>query len=116
MTRKIDCFIPWNEEQQNLATESILKNDKNVTEVYHLTESIGSPKTIKYIAVKPRMKLYMKKSAEIYSIYLQYISREDIHVYSIDEVFCDIIEIVTKDSGEVLPLIMPPRIILIIIW
>ncbi len=52
------------------------------------------PKTIKYIAVKPRMKLYMKKSAEIYSIYLQYISREDIHVYSIDEVFIDLTDYV----------------------
>lgn len=48
------------------------------------------PKDIEYITAMPRMKLYMKYSADIYSIYLRYISREDIHVYSIDECFFDI--------------------------
>ncbi len=52
------------------------------------------PKSIEYIIAKPRMKLYMKKSTEIYSIYLQYISSEDIHVYSIDEVFIDLTDYV----------------------
>ena len=48
------------------------------------------PKHIKYITAKPRMKLYMEKSAEIYGIYLKYIDKNDIFVYSIDEVFIDI--------------------------
>ena len=48
------------------------------------------PKEIEYIIAKPRMKLYMEKSAEIYSVYLRYIAAEDIHVYSIDEVFIDL--------------------------
>ena len=48
------------------------------------------PKNIEYIMAKPRMKLYMQKSAEIYSIYLKYVSKEDIHVYSVDECFIDI--------------------------
>ena len=43
-----------------------------------------------YIVAPPRMKLYMKYSAEIYNIYLKYLSKDDIFVYSIDEVFCDI--------------------------
>ena len=43
-----------------------------------------------YIIAPPRMNLYMKYSAEIYNIYLKYLSEEDIYVYSIDEVFCDI--------------------------
>ncbi len=43
-----------------------------------------------YIVAPPRMKLYMKYSAEIYNIYLKYLSKDDIYVYSIDEVFCDI--------------------------
>ena len=43
-----------------------------------------------FIAASPRMKLYMKYSALIYNIYLKYLSSEDIYVYSIDEVFCDI--------------------------
>ncbi len=36
------------------------------------------------------MALYMKCSTEIYNIYLKYIAPEDIHVYSIDEVFMDV--------------------------
>jgi len=44
---------------------------------------------IDYIAAPPRMALYMKYSTEIYRIYLKYIAPEDIHVYSIDEVFID---------------------------
>lgn len=43
-----------------------------------------------FIKAIPRMKLYMKYSTDIYNIYLKYISEEDILVYSIDEVFCDI--------------------------
>ena len=43
-----------------------------------------------YIVAPPRMKLYMKYSTEIYNIYLKYLSKDDIFVYSIDEVFCDI--------------------------
>ncbi len=43
-----------------------------------------------YIKAVPRMNCYMKYSTNIYNIYLKYISAEDIHVYSIDEVFCDI--------------------------
>ena len=38
----------------------------------------------------PRMKLYMEYSVEIYGIYLKYIAKEDIHVYSIDEAFFDV--------------------------
>lgn len=43
-----------------------------------------------FIKATPRMRLYMKYSTAIYNIYLKYISEEDILVYSIDEVFCDI--------------------------
>ena len=42
-----------------------------------------------YLAAPPRMALYMQTSAKIYSIYLRYVAPEDIHVYSIDEVFID---------------------------
>ncbi len=48
------------------------------------------PKTIPYTIVNPRMKLYMEKSASVVSIYLDYVSKEDLHVYSIDECFLDI--------------------------
>lgn len=42
-----------------------------------------------YIVAPPRMAKYMEISTEIYGIYLKYISPEDIHIYSIDEVFID---------------------------
>ncbi len=48
------------------------------------------PQHIQYEIALPRMKRYMEYSARIYSIYLKYISAEDIHVYSIDECFLDI--------------------------
>lgn len=42
-----------------------------------------------YIVAKPRMSFYIRYSARIYNVYLRYIAPEDIHVYSIDEVFFD---------------------------
>ena len=42
-----------------------------------------------YIAATPRMGLYMRYSARIYGIYLRHVAPEDIHVYSVDEVFID---------------------------
>ena len=67
----------------------------------HLSQFTGSSSSAKellahpefsidYITAPPRMAQYMKYSSEIYSIYLKYIAPEDIHVYSIDEVFMDI--------------------------
>ena len=46
--------------------------------------------SIDYIVAPPRMAHYMEQSARIYDIYLQYVAPEDIHSYSIDEVFIDI--------------------------
>lgn len=48
------------------------------------------PADIEYITAMPRMQLYIDYSARIYSIYLRYVSKEDIHVYSIDECFMDV--------------------------
>lgn len=48
------------------------------------------PKGIDYIMAEPRMKRYIEYAADIYSIYLKYVSKEDIHVYSIDEAFLDV--------------------------
>ena len=53
------------------------------------------PADIEYITAMPRMQLYMDYSAKIYSIYLRYISKEDIHVYSIDECFMDVADYLT---------------------
>lgn len=48
------------------------------------------PGDIHYLMAPPRMQLYIDYSAEIYGIYLKYIAKEDIHVYSIDEAFLDV--------------------------
>ena len=48
------------------------------------------PDGIDYIKAVPRMQHYMEVSAEIYGIYLEYVSPQDIHVYSIDECFIDV--------------------------
>ena len=48
------------------------------------------PKHIEHIIAPPRMKLYIDYAADIYAIYLDYFSPDDIHVYSIDESFLDV--------------------------
>lgn len=47
------------------------------------------PKGEEYIFRKPRMRRYLEMSAKIVSIYLKYVSKEDIHIYSVDECFLD---------------------------
>lgn len=66
-------------------------NRRFESESYNSKELINSPQiAISYIVAPPRMELYMKYSTNIYNVYLKYVAPEDIHVYSIDEVFIDI--------------------------
>ena len=69
-----------------LAISPSLKNKgvKNRCRIFEI------PKQFDYITAKPRMALYIKYSANIYAIYLRYVSKDDIHVYSIDEAFLDV--------------------------
>ena len=48
------------------------------------------PINIKYTIAKPRMNLYIEKSKQIIGIYLDFISEEDLYIYSIDECFLDV--------------------------
>lgn len=58
---------------------------------YNETELKNNPNLkLDFIAAVPRMALYMKYSTDIYNVYLKYLSPDDIFVYSIDEVFCDL--------------------------
>ncbi len=58
---------------------------------YYADELAANPSLeLTYIAATPRMNMYIQCSTAIYSIYLKYIAPEDIHVYSIDEVFMDV--------------------------
>lgn len=58
---------------------------------YDVKELIQNPSlAIDYIAAPPQMAKYMEFSTRVYQVYLKYIAPEDIHVYSIDEVFLDL--------------------------
>lgn len=48
------------------------------------------PKNIKYDVIMPHMNYYIQKSKEVISVYLDYVSKEDLHIYSIDECFLDV--------------------------
>lgn len=50
----------------------------------------NSALSVDYIVAVPRMALYVEYSTRIYKVYLKYIAPEDIHIYSIDEVFIDV--------------------------
>ena len=60
------------------------KGIKNRCRLYEI------PKNLDYIIAKPRMKKYIEYAGEIYAIYLKYIDKNDIHVYSIDECILDV--------------------------
>jgi DNA polymerase V len=81
--------------REGIRSGRILKNENGE---YVFTSSSYSALTlaenpdaeITWITAPPRMKLYEEYSTRIFGIYMKYISSEDIHVYSIDEVFIDV--------------------------
>lgn len=88
-----------------LAITPYLRNKgiKGRTRVYNL------PKDINYIKVPPRMALYKRKSKEVIEIYKEFIAPEDIHIYSIDEVFLDVsnyLKLYKKNSLELAKIII----------
>ena len=66
------------------------KAGKLVGESYNINELNADPSlAVSYIVAPPRMAYYMDYSTRIYQVYLKHVAPEDIHVYSIDEVFID---------------------------
>jgi len=67
-------------------------NYKKFTSKSYLDEELKNDKSkeLDFIIAPPRMKYYMDYSTKIYNTYLKYVSKDDIYVYSIDEVFIDI--------------------------
>lgn len=64
---------------------------------------------IQYTIAKPRMNLYISKSKEVISIYLDFVSDDDLHVYSIDECFLDVtnyLKLYNKTDVELAELIL----------
>jgi len=58
--------------------------------LYEVIQKTKKANITDYIIAPPRMEKYMEYSNRIFNIYLRYVSSEDIHVYSVDEVFMDI--------------------------
>ncbi len=78
-------------KEENAKRLRLAPRKKYIGSSYHASELLDFPElAIDYIAAPPRMALYMDYSTRIYNVYLKYVSPEDIHVYSIDEVFIDI--------------------------
>ena len=69
-----------------------LKNNNKLFNFSYDNERLINNKNLRldYIVATPRMNLYIKYSTKVYNVYLKYLSKDDIYVYSIDEVFCDI--------------------------
>ena len=61
-----------------------------VQKIQELNQKRDPSEAIEYIVAPPQMAHYISYSANIYQVYLKYVAPEDIHVYSIDEVFMDV--------------------------
>lgn len=81
---------------QKVKEENVLRKSRAPGHIltgssFNALELKESPElALDYIVAPPRMALYMEYSVRIYNIYLRYVAPEDIHVYSIDEVFMDV--------------------------
>lgn len=75
----------------NLMRKSKAPNRRLEGASYDAIELKNNPSlALDYIVAPPRMALYMEYSTKIYDIYLKYVAPEDMHVYSVDEVFMDV--------------------------
>lgn len=92
--RKLDPFkvplVVANPNQGNGAITLAITPFLKSLGVKSRTRLFEIPSDIKYMIVKPRMSLYIAKSSEVVNIYLDFISKEDLHIYSIDECFLDV--------------------------
>ena len=77
-------------KEVNIERKSKAPGRKFIGASFNAVELAKSPDLeVAYIAAAPRMAYYMEYSTKIFDIYLRYIAPEDMHVYSIDEVFID---------------------------
>ncbi len=77
-------------KEVNIQRQLKIRKKEFIGESYNDLELKQNPYLqLSYITAQPRMAFYMEYSTRIYEIYLKYVAKEDIHVYSIDEVFID---------------------------
>ncbi len=78
-------------EQANALRRSRAPGRELTGKSWQLPELKTHPElAVDYVVAPPQMSLYVQTSAAIYQTYLNYVAPEDIHVYSIDEVFLDV--------------------------
>ena len=75
-----------NRERQRKAPGQILRGKSCLLSELEKNKSLA----LDYLVAIPRMAKYLEFSTDIYNTYLKYVSKDDIHVYSIDEVFIDV--------------------------
>ncbi len=92
--RKIDPFttplVVANKNQGNGAITLAITPYLKKLGIPSRTRLYEIPQNITYQIVPPRMSLYINKSKEVVNIYLDFVSEEDLHIYSIDECFLDV--------------------------
>lgn len=87
-------------KEANAQRKTCAPNRRFIGSSYNATELNDHPElAIDYITAPPRMAHYMEYSTRIYQVYLKYVAPEDIHVYSIDEVFIELTPYLNK--GEI---------------
>lgn len=87
-------------KEANAQRKTSAPNRRFIGSSYNATELNEHPElAIDYITAPPRMAHYMEYSTRIYQVYLKYVAPEDIHVYSIDEVFIELTPYLKK--GEI---------------
>ena len=88
----------------NAARRMVAPGRELTGESCNYVELITDPSlAVGYITAVPRMARYVKYSTDIYKVYLKYVAPEDIHIYSIDEVFMDVTDYLNAykmDAGE----------------
>lgn len=93
--------------QVNAARQMVAPDRKLTGESYNNAELIADPSlSVGYITAIPRMARYVKYSTDIYKIYLKYVAPEDIHIYSIDEVFMDVTDYLTAYKRDARQMVM----------
>ncbi len=79
------------QKTKEINNNKMKKYGKLIGKSYNIEELKKHPQMeLDYIVAPPQMAHYISISSKIYEIYLQFVSSEDIHVYSIDEVFIDV--------------------------
>lgn len=93
-----------NRERQRKAPGQILRGKSCLLSELEADKSLA----LDYLVATPRMAKYLEFSTDIYNVYLKYVSKDDIHVYSIDEVFIDVTDYLNtyKMNGHELALKM----------